>query len=82
MFSNRSDVFSVKRCDNPECLWSKYELLVEKTEVGDDGYQKVALISTMRCQCEGFFDLQLNEEMEFVFPDDNEDLACLRDCED
>jgi hypothetical protein len=81
MFRNRSDVFFVRRCDNPECLWSKYELLVEKSEIGDDGFQRVGLIATFRCQCEAVVDLKVNEEMEFVIPDEAEDLECLRDCE-
>lgn len=73
------DVFDVKRCDNPDCHWSKYELQADKSEVGDDGFQQVVLISTLRCQCESSVIQKVTEILEFVLPDD--ELGCLIDCE-
>lgn len=72
------DVFDMKRCDNPECLWSRYELMVDKTEVGDDGFQKVILISTLRCQCEAGILDKMAEVHEYVL---GEEIGCLMDCD-
>lgn len=73
------EVFDVKRCDNPDCKWSKYELQVDKSETGDDGFQRVVLISTFQCQCEASTVQNMNEVMEFVLAD--EELGCLVDCD-
>lgn len=73
------DVFDVKRCDNPDCLWSEYKLLVDKSTVGDDGFQRVVLISSLACQCRNDVLDKISEIHEYV--EGELELGCLMDCE-
>lgn len=75
------EVFDVKRCDNPECLWSEYKLMVDKSEVGDDGFQRVILISSMACQCTDNVLDKISEIHEFAGTGADVELGCLMDCD-
>lgn len=46
-------VFDVKRCDNPDCMWSEYKLIVTKDTIDLETLeQKMILVSTLKCECE------------------------------